>query len=80
MWLTAAAGDRAYDRRGMRIAVDPERCTGHGRCYTLAPEVYEADEDGYCATREVDVPAALESQALVGVRSCPERAITVVDG
>jgi ferredoxin len=63
----------------MRIEVDPEVCTGHGRCYTLAPEVYDADDDGYCATRSLDVPPHLEEQAMVGVRSCPERAIRVVD-
>jgi len=62
----------------MRIEVDPERCTGHGRCYTLAPEVYDADDDGYCATRSLEVPPELEQAALVGVRNCPERAITAV--
>ena len=40
----------------MRIEVDVELCTGHGRCYSLAPEVYEADDEGYCATRQLDVP------------------------
>jgi len=60
--------------------VDPELCSGHGRCYTLAPEVYDADDDGYCANRSIDVPPELEAQALVGVRNCPERAIRVVPG
>lgn len=64
----------------MRIEVDPDTCTGHGRCYSLAPDVYEADEDGYCATRAIDVPPELEDQALLGVRNCPERAIRVVEG
>jgi ferredoxin len=62
----------------MRIEVDPETCTGHGRCYTLAPDVFEADDDGYCATRSLDVPAGLEDQARLGATNCPERAITVV--
>jgi ferredoxin len=62
----------------MRIEVDPGVCTGHGRCYTLAPDVYEADDDGYCATRSLDVPAGLEDQARSGAANCPERAITVV--
>jgi len=61
----------------MRIEVDLSLCTGHGRCYSLAPEVYDADDDGYCATRTLEVPPALTEQALVGVRNCPERAITV---
>ena len=61
----------------MRIVVDPDVCTGHGRCYSLAPEVYEPDDDGYCATRALDVPAGLEDQARLGATNCPERAITV---
>jgi ferredoxin len=61
----------------MRITVDHEACTGHGRCWSLAPEVFEADDDGYCATHEVDVPADLEEQARRAALSCPERAITI---
>jgi ferredoxin len=64
----------------MRIEVDPGKCTGHGRCYTLAPEVFDADDDGYCATRALDVPAGLEDKATLGATNCPERAITVVHG
>ena len=64
----------------MRIVVDPDACTGHGRCYTLAPEVYESDDDGYCATRELEVPEALEAPARRGAAGCPERAITVTEG
>lgn len=62
----------------MRIEVDPGLCTGHGRCYSLAPEVFEPDEDGYCATRSLAVPQEHEAAAVLGARSCPERAITVV--
>ncbi|HEX6417538.1 MAG TPA: ferredoxin [Acidimicrobiales bacterium] len=61
----------------MRIEVDAGACTGHGRCYTLAPGVFEPDDDGYCATRGLDVPPALEEQARLGAGNCPERAIRV---
>ena len=64
----------------MRIVVDPDACTGHGRCYSLAPGVFDADDDGYCATRSVEVPPELEEQARLGATNCPERAITVVPG
>jgi ferredoxin len=63
----------------VRIEVDPDVCTGHGRCYSLAPEVYEPDDDGYCATRSLEVPVGLETQARRGATNCPERAITVID-
>jgi ferredoxin len=64
----------------MRIEVDVEACTGHGRCYTLAPEVYEPDDDGYCATRSLAVRPGSEEAARRGARACPERAITVIEG
>ena len=64
----------------MRIDVDQEACTGHGRCYTLAPEVFECDDDGYCLPSDTEVPAELEAQARRGVAGCPERALTIRGG
>lgn len=64
----------------MRIEVDAEACTGHGRCYTLVPEIYESDDEGYCATRSLEVPPDLEEAARLGARNCPERAIAVIEG
>ena len=64
----------------MEIRFDREACTGHGRCYTLAPEVYDADEDGYCIDPSRIVPAGLEAAAQRGADNCPEQAITIVEG
>jgi ferredoxin len=63
----------------MKYCVDSNRCTGHGRCYTNAPEVYSADDDGFNARRDepVEVDPEHESAATLGARGCPERAITV---
>lgn len=63
----------------MRLVVDMDRCTGHGRCYALAPEVFDADDDGYCSPKVVDVPEQLLDQARLGERNCPEEAIALVD-
>jgi ferredoxin len=66
----------------MKIRVDPEGCTGHGRCNAVAPEVYELDEEGYNAGRHdgiIEVPEGLEAAALLGMRACPERIITVLE-
>ena len=62
----------------MKIVVDGERCTGHGRCYILAPEVYDADDDGYSIPGERGVPAGQESKARLGAANCPEDAIEVI--
>ena len=62
----------------MKVVVDGERCTGHGRCYILAPEVYDADDDGYSIPGERPVAAGLEAKARQGAANCPEDAIEVI--
>ncbi len=61
----------------MRLVVDMTRCTGHGRCYALAPEVFDADDDGYCQPKVDIVPEGLVAQARIGERNCPEEAISL---
>jgi ferredoxin len=62
----------------MRVVIDGDRCTGHGRCYSLAPELFEDDEYGFGKPigsgdlAEARVPAAERA-----VRACPEGAIRV---
>lgn len=59
------------------VGVDPDRCTGHGRCYTLAPDVFDADEAGHCLVLVDEVFGELEAQAVTAERNCPESAITL---
>ncbi|WP_420639584.1 ferredoxin [Candidatus Poriferisocius sp.] len=64
----------------MRIRVDTELCQGHGRCYVLAPGLFEADDDGYCQpTAERPVAPELADQARRAERNCPEDAILLTD-
>lgn len=63
----------------MRIIVDHDLCSGHGRCAAVAPSVYSLDESGYCAITETDVAAGDEEAARAGANNCPERAISIVD-
>lgn len=64
----------------MKISFDPERCVGHGRCYALGPELFDADDDGYAVVLigDADVPAELEERARVAVANCPEDAVTLI--
>ena len=64
----------------MRVVVDQERCTGHGRCYALAPDVFDTDDFGHSVVlvSEVQLGTDLERQVQVAVANCPERAITVI--
>lgn len=59
----------------MRVTVDPAKCQGHARCWSLAPEVFEIDDWGYSHTAG-EVPAEHEADAWRAVRACPEGAIT----
>ena len=61
-----------------RVSVDPDLCTGHGRCYTLAPDVFDADEVGHSIVLVDDVAGELETHAATGEQNCPESAITLV--
>jgi ferredoxin len=60
-----------------RVIVDPDLCTGHGRCYSLAGDVFDADDVGHSVVLVEDVAGELEAQAVVGERNCPEQAITL---
>ena len=57
----------------MRIKVDSEKCQGHNRCYSLAPELFDVDDYGYAT--EIDdgtVPSELEDKAKLAAANCPE--------
>ena len=61
----------------MKLRIDADACTGHGRCYSLAPELFDADEYGHGTLLRDDVPDDLAEQARTAVANCPERAITL---
>lgn len=64
----------------MRIVLDSRACQGHGRCYALAPDLFEPDEEGYAVLRtDGEVPAGAEDDARLAADSCPELAISVED-
>ena len=62
----------------IRVAIDTERCTGHGRCYSLAPAVFDAADDGHGRVIVAEVPDALAEGAHLARLSCPEEAVVVV--
>jgi ferredoxin len=62
----------------VRIILDTERCQGHGRCYSLAPDLFDADERGHCVLMVETVPDGREAAAASGVDNCPELALALV--
>lgn len=62
----------------MKIKFDRSACQGHNRCYMLAPELFDTDDEGYAILRiEGDVPPELEEKAQLTADNCPEYAIEV---
>jgi ferredoxin len=64
----------------VRIAVDHDRCEGHGLCAGQASEVFELDEAGDLVHRfdGQDVPEEFTAAAARGVSVCPVAALRVV--
>ena len=61
----------------MKIRLDEDRCTGHGRCYSLAPELFDADDMGHSVVLLEEVPVELEEQARLAVSTCPEACLSL---
>jgi ferredoxin len=62
----------------MRLTVAADRCTGHGRCYSVAPDLLTYDDEGFVSVKgaTIDVPAGQEASARAAEAACPEDAIT----
>lgn len=64
----------------LRVRVDSDRCQGHNRCCSIAPELFEADDLGNSRVRgDGVVPAALEAKARLAVANCPEHAVRLTN-
>jgi len=62
----------------VRVIIDSDRCQGHNRCYSLAPELFDVDDYGYAHPRgDGTVPPGLEGKARLAAANCPEFAVTV---
>ncbi len=66
--------------RFVKIVLDAQRCTGHGRCYSLAPELFDSDDEGHSVVLTPEVPEGLEGQARLAAENCPETCISLVEG
>lgn len=60
----------------MPVTIDENKCQGHGRCYAMAPEVFDADDEGRGVVIDSDPDETLAEQAELGIANCPEAAIS----
>lgn len=60
-----------------KVSIDPDVCTGHGRCYRLAPTVFgsNGEDRGTVLLTEIG-PDNLEA-ANRAAQLCPEQAVRV---
>ena len=61
----------------MKVRVDATRCTGHGRCYEIAPSVFREDDYGHAYVDRSEVPAEQAEKVRRAADNCPERAISI---
>lgn len=62
-----------------RVQVDRERCVGSGVCESLAPEVFELDDDGVLQLHREEPAADELDEVRDAVQSCPARALALAE-
>ena len=64
----------------LRVHVDPDKCQGHNRCYSVSPDLFELDDLGISSEAGAGlVPAGLVRLARLAVANCPEPAISLTE-
>jgi ferredoxin len=63
----------------VKVRLDPAACVGHGRCYALAPDVFDADDLGHCVILDPEPSGERAERAALAVRSCPEQGLVADD-
>ena len=64
----------------MKIQVDSDKCEGHNRCYSIAPDLFDVDDYGYAtAAGDGIVPECMQEKAQLAADNCPEYAITITE-
>jgi len=62
----------------LKVTIAAERCTGHGRCYNIAPVLFSDDERGFGEVIGAgDVAGEHEEVARAAVAGCPEPAVVL---
>lgn len=65
----------------MFISIDSDKCMGHGRCYSVAPDLLSDDDEGFVAERGRcwKLPDGQVGDAQDAADACPEGAIAVLE-
>ena len=60
-----------------QIIVNRETCESNAECVSLAPTVFELDDEDFCIV--LDPEGAKDKRILDAARACPTDAITLID-
>ncbi len=64
----------------MKVTIDADKCQGHGRCFSLAPSLFDSDDLGQgVVIGDGTVPSDLEDAARLAEQNCPEYAIEITE-
>ena len=62
----------------MKVSIDAERCQGHGRCFLMAPTLFDSDDLGNgTVLGDGTVPPEFFDVARLAEANCPEHAISI---
>lgn len=61
----------------MKITIDKNLCIGDGSCVSIAPKVFELDEEG--KAKVINEQGADEETIKLAAESCPVSAIVLTD-
>ncbi|AIJ24654.1 MULTISPECIES: ferredoxin [Amycolatopsis methanolica group] len=63
----------------MEIIVDRAKCTSLGICESLAPDVFEVDDNGELVLKAATVPDGLRDDVEAAIAGCPTEALRLRD-
>jgi ferredoxin len=62
-----------------RVQVDRDRCVGSGTCESLAPDVFEVDDDGTLMVHREEPDGDQVDGVRDAVQACPARALSLAE-
>lgn len=60
----------------MKATVDRSACKGHGRCYMVAPDIFDCDDEGFALVIGDATTSAQVVDLERAISNCPEQAVT----
>jgi len=59
----------------MKVRLDRPRCFGHAQCWSVDPDLFPIDDEGYSTLQAHQVEHGDERATRDGVAACPEGAL-----